>query len=84
MKLKEWFEKHIPLLLAVGLAFVLVLVGLYIYWTMADALKNHPEIKEIGPPGVTNLPLVIVTVLVSSLFIEIVLWLNKKGKIINL
>ena len=78
--ISKWIENHMSWFVTIGLSSMIVLVGYYVYLTMITDLKEHPEIKEIGPPGVTNLGPVTLCVLVSVLVIEIVMWLCKPSK----
>ena len=77
MKIKEWIERHISLTLTVILTFVLILIGLYIYWTMTDALRNHPEITEIEIFAPPRLDLMLATVFIISLFCSLALKFGK-------
>ena len=59
-------------------------VGFLVYYEMANEIELYKDvIKEIGPPGVTNLGPIVAIVLVTAFVLEIVLWLSKKGKPYN-
>jgi len=78
--MKRWFDKHKDGVITIGMVIVITLIGYYIFNTMATTLTEHPEITEIGPPGVTNIgPVALITVF-SVLAIEIIIWLSKRGK----
>ena len=74
IEIKKWVEKHTSLVLTIILAFIIVLIGFYIHWTMVDTLKNHPEITEIETFAPPRLDLMAVTVGIISL----ICWLALK------
>ena len=65
--------------LVVILMGVLLYVSVSIYYDMVVELEEHPEIKEIGPPGINpDLRLMILTVVIAVIFCSIALKMKPK------
>jgi len=63
----------VMLIITIG---IVLAVGVFIYYDMVSELAEHPEIKEIGPPGITNLGPMAALIVVSVIVIGIILWLS--------
>jgi len=60
---------------------IIFIIGFMVYYEMANEVEIHKDvIREIGPPGITNLGPMVAVVLVTALIVEIALWVSKKGK----
>ena len=69
----------------IGLAMILIAIvcyiGCLIYYEMAVEIENNPDIKDIGgPPVITDLRSMVVTIGVAVIFIFIVLKMGVKDE----
>jgi len=65
--------------LAIAVVGILLYVGGLIYYEMVIELENNPDIKDIGgPPAITDLRLVVVTVVVAVVMCGILLRIKPK------
>ena len=65
--------------LAIAVVGILLYVGGLIYYEMVIELENNPDIKDIGgPPAITDLRLVVVTVVIAVVMCGILLRIKPK------
>ena len=67
--------------LLIGIVLIVCYIGGLVFYEMAVELEKHPEIKDIGgPPVITDLRPLIVTVVVAAIVCGIVLKMNPDKK----
>ena len=60
--------------LASAVVFILLVIGCMVYYEMTNEIANNPDIKEIGgPPVITNLGPMVVTIVILAILIFIIL-----------
>ena len=69
----------LPMIVITGV--IVCYIGGLVFYEMAVELEKHPEIKDIGgPPVITDLRPLIVTVVVAAIVCGIVLKMNPDKK----
>ena len=71
----------VSIVLLIATIGIVVYIGGLTYYEMAYELEQHPEIKDIGgPPVITDLRPLIVTVVVAAIFCGLALKMNPDKK----
>ena len=64
--------------LFVAVVGIMLSIGILFYYEMTNEIANNPDIKEFGPPVMTNLGPMVATVIVLAIAITIILKLGPK------